>query len=274
MLSACSPLTRYGTCVIAVILAVLPASAGAEEACQFEAGGAFLYGWVEGSLQTPSGGQLITTDNDRPTLEELGIDDVSMVDFWMNVRRPHDGLYFGGQLIGLHGNSTLETELVSQGRTFPAGSPVDADVTFDWYRFGYSLRHSHQWGSRTIEFAPSIGAVLLTFDYRLTSPGLEAVDRSYSKPGVQIGVQASTALTEKLTLSGQLFMPIALSNSVNILSAEVTARYQFLKHKELELSGLLGLGYERIGYQDNQLMPNELKLTISPMLQAGLEIAF
>ena len=59
-----------------------------------------------------------------------------------------------------------------------------------------------------------------------------------------------------------------------LISAEVIARYQFLKHKDLELSGLLGLGYEHIEYHDNQLMPNELKLEISPMLRAGLELAF
>jgi hypothetical protein len=250
-------------------------SGGAEEeTCRFEAGGAFLYGWVEGSLQTPNGGQLITTSNDRPTLDELGIDDVSIVDFWMNAERPHDGLYFGGRLIHLQGDSTLETDLISQGRTFPAGSPMEADVTFDWYRFGYSFRHFHQWGSRTIEFAPSVGGVLLTFDNHLTSPGLVPVDRSYSKGGAQLGVRVSSAVTEKLTLSGQLFMPIALSNSVNILSAQATAEYQFLKRKNLEISGLLGIGYEHIEYQDNQLMPNELKLTISPMLLAGLEITF
>jgi hypothetical protein len=116
--------------------------------------------------------------------------------------------------------------------------------------------------------------VLLTFDNQLTSPGLEGVDRSYAKGGAQIGVRVSSAVTEKLTLSGQFFMPIALSNSVNILCAQATAKYQFLKRKDLEIAGLFGIGYERIEYQDNQLMPNELELTISPMLLAGLEITF
>ena len=246
----------------------------AEEACRFEAGGAFLYGWVEGSLQTPNGGELITTSDDRPTLKELNIDEVSMVDFWMNVQRPHDGLYFGGRRIHLSGDATLETDLLSQAKTFPAGSPVEAYATFDWYRFGYRWRRFHQWNGRTIEFNPSIGGILLAFDYDLTSPGLPAVDRTYSKGGVQIGVLASTALTDRLTLSGQLLVPIAMSNSVNILSAQVTAKYQLLKRKDLEISGLLGVGYERIRYQDNQLVPNDIKLDIRPMLSAGLEIAF
>jgi hypothetical protein len=274
MRSVHSALPHCGVWAVCIVLILSHVSVGAEEACQFEAGGAFLYGWVEGSLQTPNGGQMITTSDDRPTLDELGIDNVSVFDFWMNVRRPRDGLYFGGQLIRLHGSSTLETELISQGRTFPAGSPVKAGVTFDWYRFGYSLSHFHQWGSRTLEIAPSLGAVLLTFDHHLTSPGLVPVDRSYAKGGAQMGVRVRSAITEKLTLSGQFFMPLALSNSVNILSAQATAEYQFLKRKDLEISGLLGIGYERIEYRDNQLMPNELRLEVKPMLLAGLEIAF
>ncbi len=259
---------------MSIILAMCHVSAGAEEACKFETGSAFVYGWVRGSLQTPNGGQLITTNNDRPTLAELDIDNASMIDFWVNAQRPDDGLYFGGRLIHLQGDSVLETDLLSQEKLFPAGSAVKADVTFDWYRFGYSHRHLYQWGTRTIEFAPSIGAILLTFDYDLTSPGLEAVDRSYSKSGVQIGLRLCSALTEKLTLSGQLLLPIALSNSVNITAAQVSAQYQFLKRENLEISGSLGIGYERIEYQDNQLMPNDIKLEISPMLLAGLEIVF
>jgi hypothetical protein len=246
----------------------------AEEACRFEAGGAFLYGWVEGSLQTPNGGELITTSNDRPTLEELNIDTVSMFDFWMKAQRPHDGFYVGGRRIHLAGEGTLETDLLSQAKTFPAGSSVEAQATFDWYRFGYSRRHFHQWAGRTVEYSASLGGILLAFDYDLRSPGLASVDRTYSKGGFQIGVHASSALTDRLTLSGQLFVPIALSNSVNILSAQVTAKYLFLKQGDLEISGLLGVGYERIHYRDNQLVPNDIKLEIRPMLTAGFEILF
>ena len=184
------------------------------------------------------------------------------------------GFTSAGRRIHLSGEATLETDLLSQAKTFPAGSPVEAQATFDWYRFGYRWRRFHQWDGRTFEISPSIGGILLAFDYDLTSPGLEAVDRTYSKGGVQIGVQASTALTDRLTLSGQVLVPIAMSNSVNILSAQVTAKYQFLKHKDVEIAGLLGIGCERIRYQDNQLVPNDIKLDIQPMLTAGLEIAF
>lgn len=269
-----SQVMRYCAHAVCISLVISHASTLAEEASRFEAGSALLYGWVDGSVQTPNGGELITTSDDRPTLDELNIDHVTMVDFWMNVRRPRDGLYFGGGRLHMCGESTLETDLLSQAKVFPAGSPVEAHITFDSYRFGYSWRHLRQWAGRTIEFSSSIGGILLMFDYDLESPGMEAVDRTYSKGGVQIGVQASSALTDRLTLSGQLFVPIALSNSVNMLSGQVTAKYLFLRREDLQVSGLLGIGYERLRYQDNQLVPNDLKLDIWPMLSAGLEITF
>jgi hypothetical protein len=265
---------RYCAHAVCITLILSHSSILAEEPCRFEAGSAFLYGWVEGSLQTPNGGELATTSDDRPTLKELDIDTVSMVDFWMNAQRPRDGFYVGGRRIRLRGNSTLDTDLLSQAKTFPAGSPVEAHVTFDWYRFGYSWRHLHQWDGHTIDYGASLGGILLMFDYNLRSPGLESVDRSYGKGGIQIGVHASTALTDHLTLSGRLFVPVAMSNSMNILSAQLTAKYQFLKRENLEIAGLFGVGYEQIRYRDNQLVPNNIKLDIRPLLTAGVEIVF
>jgi hypothetical protein len=160
-----------------VVLLAFPASAGAAEAGRFEAGAAYLYGPVSGSLQTPSGGEVGTTSEGRPTLGELGIDDVPMVDFGIDVRLAGNGFYAGGRLIHLRGDGTLPTDLLSQARTFPAGRVVEAAAAFDWYRLGYSRHFLLPWGSRRIDLAPSVGAALLTYDFDLTSPGLEAVDR-------------------------------------------------------------------------------------------------
>jgi len=256
------------------VLAILYASAGARESSRFEAGGALLYGPVEGSLQTPRGGELITTSHDRPTLDELGIEHATMADFWMNVRRADDGLYFGGRLIRLDGESTLETDLLSRGETFPAGNPVESDVKLDWYRFGYGRRYLWRCEDRTIEFFPSIGLALLTFEYRLSSPAAEQIDRGYAKGGVQFGLGVTAPLTDRLSLVGQAFLPIALSNAPDILSVQLAARYQFLQSDDLKLSGLLGIGYDRIFYEDNQLVPNEIRVDVGPMLIAGLEALF
>jgi hypothetical protein len=262
------------------VLALLYASAGAQELprvqepSRFEAGAALLYGSINGSLQTPNGGKLITSDNDRPTLDELGIEHATMTDFWMNVRRPDDGLYFGGRLIRLDGSSTLETDLLTRGETLPAGSPVESDVKLDWYRFGYGRRYLWRCEDKTIEFFPSIGVALFTFEYQLSSPVAIPIDRGYAKGGVQIGLGVTAPLTERLSLVGQAFLPIALSNAPNILSLQLAGKYQFLNRKDLSLSGLLGVGYDRIYYVDNQLLPNEIRVDVGPMLVAGLEATF
>ncbi len=263
-----------------MILTLLYASSDAQdlprlqEPSYFEGGAALLYGSIEGGLQTPNGGKLITSDNDRPTLDELGIERATMTDFWMNVRRPDDGLYFGGRLIRLNGSNTLETDLVTRGETLPAGSHVEADVTLDWYRFGYGRRYLWRQGNRTIEFFPSIGVAMLNFEYHLSSAAVEPIERAYSKGGIQIGFGVTAPLTDRLTLTGQALLPIGLSNAPDIVSLQLTAKYEFLRHGDLRLSGLLGVGYDRIYYVDNQLLPNEIRADVGPMLIAGLEALF
>lgn len=263
-----------------MVLTLLHTSASAQELpppqepSHFEAGTALLYGSIEGSLQTPSGGKLITSDNDRPTLDELGFERATMTDFWMNVRRPDDGLYFGGRLIRLEGSSTLETDLLTRAETLAAGSPVEADVTLDWYRFGYGRRYLWRHAGRTIEFFPSIGVAMLNFEYYLSSATVEPIERAYSKSGVQIGFGVTAPLTDRLTLVGQALLPIGLSNAPDILSLQLTAKYEFLRYGDLKLSGLLGVGYDRIYYVDNQLLPNEIRADVGPMVIAGLEALF
>lgn len=239
-----------------------------------DVGAAFLYGPVDGHVQTPAGGNPGTTSSHRPSLEEVGIDNASAGDFWANLSRGHHGLYFGGQLIRLSGDSTLDNALVSQNITFPAGSPVTADVQLDWYRFGYRYLFQHDFGGRTIDFYPSIGATLLDFHYTLSSPGIDQVDRSYSKVGAQVGLGVTCPLTKRLSLTGQVLVPVPLSHAPEILSAQVAVKYQFLQRRDLSVSGLLGVDYERISYTDGQSVPNDIKADLGPMAVVGLEIRF
>ncbi len=256
------------------ILALLDASAGAHASIRFEAGGALLYGPLEGSLQTPLGGELSTTSHNRPTLHELGFEQATMMEFWMNVRWAANGLYFGGRLIRLDGSSVLETDLLSRGRTFPAGSPVESDIKLDWYRFGYGRWYPWKCRDRTIEFFPSIGVALLTFEYQLSSPVAGPIDRGYSKGGVQFGLGVTAPITDRLSIIGQTFLPIALSNTPDIISLQLTAKHQFLKLDDLQVTGLLGAGYDRIHYRDDQLVPNDIEANVGPMSSAGLEALF
>jgi hypothetical protein len=246
----------------------------AQDPFRADAGASFLLGSIDGYLQTPAGGSLGTTSIDRPTFEELGIKRVYGGDFWADVSYGHHGLYVGGRITRLSGSGTLDEPLVSQSVAFAAGLPVEANIQLDWYRLGYRYLLPFKWGGTTIELSPSIGATLLDFQYTLAGEGMDGADRSYSKVGAQAGLGVTWALTKRLSVCGQVLAPIPFSDAPEILSAQVTLKYSFLEHKGLSISGLFGIGYEQIRYEDGQTIPNEVEANMGPMGVLGLEIRF
>ena len=261
-------------CALLAIVSTCGTTLRAQDDFRVDGGGAFLFGSAHGRVQTPAGGNPGTTSSGRPSLQEIGIDNASAGDFWANVSLGHHGLYLGGRLIHLSGDSTLDSTLVSHGITFPAGSPVESDVRLDWYRLGYRYLFQHEFGDRAIDVYPSIGATLLDFHYTLSSPGIEKVDRSYAKLGAQVGLGMTCPFTNRLSLTAQLLAPIPVPHWPQILSAQAAANYRFLRRDDCAVSALLGIDYGWIGYEDSQQVPNHIKADLGPMGVVGLEIQF
>ena len=261
-------------CIVVILLFTPGPPLRATDSFEVDAGVAALRGTVRGRVQTPRGGEPGTTSSHRPSLEELGIDETGAGDFWANVSVGRQGLYLGGRLIHLSGDTTLDDALVSQGATYPAGSLVDAEIKFDWYRTGYRYHLPVDWGSRTIDLYPSIGATFLDFHYTLTSPGLAKVDRGYTKVGSQVGLGVTWPLMGNLSLAGQVFAPVPIPHWPSILSAQVALKYQFLEKEDVCISGLAGIDYDWISYKDSQQVPNDIKADVGPMGMVALEVSF
>src|SRR5688500_3382598 len=100
----------------------------------------WMYGPIDGQLQTPTGGMPGTTTVGRPTLEDLGLDYASIFAAEATFGAGAHEFFFHTQLNRLYGDATLEDTFMSQGRTFPAGSRVHSDVKLDLYRLGYRHR--------------------------------------------------------------------------------------------------------------------------------------
>ncbi|MBN1510061.1 MAG: hypothetical protein JW955_24660 [Sedimentisphaerales bacterium] len=269
--------SRRKTIVVcaALLQLVVPHSASrAQDRFRVDAGASFLLGSIDGYLQTPAGGTTGSTSIDRPTLGELGMKSVHAGDFWANLFYGHHGLYAGGRIIHLSGDGTLDEPLVSQSIAFAAGLPVKANIQLDWYRLGYRYRLPLDWGDRTIELYPSIGAALFDFQYTLAGQGIDSVDRSYTTVGAQIGFGLTWPLTKRWSLCGEVLAPIPISHTPEILSAQLALKYRLLTHKGLSLSGLFGVGYDQIRYEDGQALPNEIEAELGPMGVLGLEIRF
>lgn len=241
----------------------------------FEA--AWMYGPVDGHVQTPSGGRPGSTSRDRPTLEELGIEDAGIFDAEVTLGWAAHEFYLGGQWFGTSGEGTLDEALVSEGDPFPAGSRVDADVQLDWYRVGYGYRIEAGAGpgdGPRFVIRPAAGFALLAFDLQLEGPGGAKADRAYTKGAPHVGVAVEWRATDRLSVSGELTSTIALSNTPLIQAAGVVGRYRLFGRGRADVSLSAGVAFERIRYQDNQEVRNQLDIEAGPLLRLGVEARF
>jgi hypothetical protein len=257
--------------------AAVPADAREPSRFRLSAEGAYLYGPVDGHLQTPSGGEPGTTSPDRPTLDELGIEAASIYDAEVALGwGPHE-LYLGGQWFGMSEQATLDDELVSQANTFPTGSRVDADVQLDWYRLGY--RHRIEVGDGPGDeprfvIRPAAGFALLDFDFQLDGPGGAEVSRSYSKGAPQVGAAVEWRLTDRVSVTGELSSTVPLSNTPLIQTAELSGKFRLFDRGRADASLLAGIAYERIHYDDDQEVSNDIDVEAGPLLRLGLDLRF
>jgi hypothetical protein len=247
---------------------------GGQGAFEADAGAAYLCGPIQGHLQTPRDGEPAMTSRHRPRLDELGIDQTRTGDIWLNLSYDLHGLYFGVRLTDLSERDTLDSPLLSQGQTFPAGARVDSDVRLDWYRLGYRYHIPIDWDGRPVEIYPSIGVTLFDSRYRLSNAGPEDVGCSYVKAGIQAGLAGVVPLTHRLSLSAQALVPIPFSASADIFSSQLEARYILFADGTVGLTGLVGIGYDTIRYRDNQTVSNDIKVDMGPLLILGLEATF
>jgi hypothetical protein len=233
-----------------------------------------MYGPVAGHVQTPSGGQPGTTSINRPTLEELGIDDASIYDAELVLGwGPHEA-FAGGQWFGMSEEQTLEDELVSQGDTFPAGSRVDSDLRLDWYRVGYRYRFEAgdgPGGGPLFVIRPGAGFALLDYSFELNGPGPDDVDRSFMKGAPLVGAAVEWRINDRLSVTGEAATTIHLPNAPRILTAEVAVKYTLFVRDSADVSLSAGIAYERIHYDHDQDVPNDIEMEAAPMLRLGVE---
>jgi hypothetical protein len=257
----------------------VPAIASVRKASpwRFELGAAYLYGPVNGFVQTPSGGNPGTTSHRRPRFSEIGISDASIADVGLTLGCQNHEIYAGAQFVGLSGTDTLESALITHGETFPAGSRISSDVSLDWYRLGYRYR----WvldraanGEPKLTAYPSAGGALFTLDYKLRDDGTRT-SRSYSKGLPQLGLELEWRPRGgpfSVAAAGLGFPPL---DSIPAIAVErVTAKYRFVHGKGVDVEGMIGVQFEQFRYEDSQRVPNHVEADLGPMLVVGVTTRF
>jgi hypothetical protein len=166
------------------------------------------FGFADGFLQTPAGGEPGTSTARRPTFNELNIEDVVFYDTRLKLRWHQLAFYGGYQIIRFDGSATLSEPLVSRGITFLAGDSVRTNDQVDWYDAGVSWRFDLL--NRRLALAPKAEIAVLDFSYELSSPS-QSVNRGYAKPAVRLGIESVYQLASRLSfrLDGAASIPIS-----------------------------------------------------------------
>ena len=240
----------------------------------------YLYGPASGYLQTPSGDEPGTTSIGRPTLGELGISSASIFDTALTLGSGRHELFIGGQFIGFSGQATLDETLISQNQTFLAGSAVEQEVELNWYRAGYRywflFDTDDQSPGDEFAIAPSVGAGLFDFTYKLEGPGDADVNRTYIKPMPQVGIEAEWKLSQRCSVVAGVLTSVPIPDTPFILSTRLAGKYRVLDNRSIKLDALVGVGYERLQYDEEkkQETPNDINVELGPLLLLSVKAEF
>ena len=220
-------------------------------------------GWLassEGYLQTPSGGQPGSSSSRRPETGEIGLDGLRVLPR-LDGRAAFHGheLHLGYTGLRIDGRSTLTEDLVSQAKSFPAGSPVESELDLPLFLAGYRA----DWlipklGAAAL--SPEIGFAFTPFRYTLTSPSVSSgVDRSYTIAFPYLGLLLEAPIADRLSFE------VNLAGSAGIAGAyyaETDLRLALALARWKGLSGDLVLGLEGLWLKrkDSQTLPNDVDI--------------
>jgi len=234
--------------------------------------GQFNYGPADGFLQTPAGGQPGSSSRHRPTLDELDIDKAAFYDVLGSVQWRSLNLYAGYQAIPLNGQAVLSQTLISRNVTFPAGTHVHSENDLNWLRAGAGWKFFVL--DRRLELLPKAEFAVLDFRYQLSGGG-QAVERSYPKGCVRLGLESRYRFNRVVSVSLDADGSVPISNTPQI--ATLTGGVEFdlwPGSRRVHPSLFLGGGGQRIEYEDNQTLPNHFRVDLGPFVTTGLALSF
>jgi hypothetical protein len=251
--------TIWISCALTLLLLTAPVGANGDEPAvkrRWLSGRVTGSGWlarVAGSLQTPRGGGAGTTDPNRPTIEEIGLDrpkGLGIGDLQLTLLRDHE-LHLRVEWAHVSGRSLLQDDLTSQGAFFAAGSVVDSQLDTKFGRLGYRAHWLPlKWPSGSA--APEIGLAVVNFHYQLESlVAVQAVDREYSWEFPYLGFFAQHRISDRLGFEAEI-AGMAGINGVTFAAMDLRALYTFWQHGSFKARTMVGLAGTWLRRKDDQ----------------------
>ena len=162
--------------------------------------------------------------------------------------------------------------MISRGVSFAAGDAFKTKDHFDWYHFGAGWQFGFL--DHRLELFPKVEAAVLDFSYKLSSPSA-SVSRSYTKSCLRLGLESTYHLSDRISLNLDGAASVPISNTPQIATVVATVNFRLLRERHvLNPSIFLGGGAEWIDYEDNQKLPNHVRLELGPFVTAGCSMKF
>lgn len=234
---------------------------------------------MSGYIHTPRGGQPGTTTHKSPSIDELALNGMNQLPTLdLNVRIASHTIHLRYLHVDLGSSFTLNYDLTSQARDFPAGSNITSHFKMPTYALGYRP-HALELGSANWQLIPEFGMNLIQFQYGLRSASASgAVLRSYNVMFPYLGLAFTGQIVPNLALD----VTVTASDWVSVsayLNAQAQLRYAFYQEPDATTELIVGFHGGKWHRRDSQ--PNDVNLLFGGLsnepwtgLFLGLGIAF
>ncbi len=243
-------------------------------------GSTSLYGLYElspisGFLQIPTAGVPISTTPKRPTLAELGINNLGRDApfFQIGLRQDWSAfrLYGDYEYNHLTPSTVLKENLQTHFFFIGAGTLVETNICFDLFRLGINRKIIY-WNNRS-SFALGAEINAFNFHYQFINPShVQGRNLFHTTGCASANIEQVITSFMTLNLSATSSIPEATDLQTQRLAADIYLN--ILNTRKITTKLILGVGYQRITFEDNQQMPNHIVIKMGPITRIGLMTSF
>ena len=219
------------------------------------------YGAVSGYMQTPLGGTPGTATPKRPTLEELGIEETTFtgISIQKGLAEPTRRLYMWLISIDMAQSGILGSSFTMR-KEFNAGEPYRVHTAYRLSAVGVERDYRERLTLRLELFFMDFGTTLRTPQ--------RVVKRGYIKPAIRAGMGLRLPWLPA-ELMAMATAPLS-SSSPSLFTVELSTEAA-LTHS---LTAGMAVDYLLLDYEDDQTLPNHLRLELGPALRLFVGYSF
>jgi hypothetical protein len=229
---------------------------------------------TDGYVQTPIGGQPGTTSPKRPTFDEVGAKTAWAPSADLRFAFGHHRVHAGGTWWVLHGDETLQEDLLTHGDPiYPAGTFMSSGTEFlsMWLGYGYALQLGSTPGRLTL--TPGAGLYGHAQAYEVSGDGRTST-RDFSSFSPMLDAELIWHPGGRIHVSAELRLvmddALGLSSPTDGIDAAVRLHLDLWRDANV----FFGVGYSRWDHHDEQQVPNDSSFEVAPWFSVGCEFRF